>query len=294
MITGILNIDKPAGWTSHDVVARTRRLADQKRVGHTGTLDPSATGVLVVCLGQATRIVEYVAEGIKAYRARIRFGETTDTWDADGEVLRREAVAGLSLASVEAAIPEFRGRVEQVPPMYSALKHRGVPLYRLARQGVTIERAPRTVEIYGIEVVDWQLPDLVLDVKCSKGTYVRSLAHELGQVLGVGAHLAGLVRTAVGPFSLAEAVSLGTLEAGNASGAWLDHLLPIDCGIQSLPTVAVDEDTARRIGFGQQVSLEAPRSSHIRAYDSNRRLLAIMQPMPDGELWKPHKVFVPS
>lgn len=294
MITGILNIDKPGGLTSHDVVARTRRLADQRRVGHAGTLDPLATGVLVVCLGRATRIVEYVTQGVKAYRARIRFGETTDTWDADGELVRREATAGLSVASVEGILPKFTGCIEQVPPMYSALKHRGVPLYRLARQGVTIEREPRTVEVHDITVVDWQLPDLVLDVRCSKGTYVRSLAHELGQALGVGAHLAGLVRTAVGPFSLCGAVALGALEAGQRSGAWLEHLLPMDCGIQSLPAVTVDEETARRIGYGQQVGLEAPRSSEIRAYDADRRLLAIMSPGPDGEMWKPHKVFVPS
>ena len=217
MITGILNIDKPQGLTSHDVVARTRRLADQRRIGHAGTLDPMATGVLVVCLGRATRIVEYVTAGLKAYRARVRFGETTDTWDADGEVVKREVVGDLTLAAIEGALPQFRGRIEQVPPMYSALKHEGVPLYRLAREGVTIARKPRAVEVYDLEVREWQRPILELDVRCSKGTYVRALAHDLGQALGVGAHLSGLIRTAVGPFRLCDAVELDTLEEGKAS-----------------------------------------------------------------------------
>ena len=294
MITGILSIDKPRGPTSHDVVARTRRIVGQRRVGHTGTLDPLATGVLVVCLGKATRVAEYVAAAPKAYQARVRFGVTTDSSDAEGQVLVSRPWEGLSLAAIEAVLPDFVGSIEQIPPMYSALKHKGIPLYRLARRGVTVERKPRRVQVYSIEIVDWQPPDLVLDVRCSKGTYIRSLAHDLGKTLGPGAHLAGLVRTAVGRFHLSDSVPLGTLEAEASEGTWQRHLLPIESGLEGLPSIVVDALTARCIGYGQVVGLPAAPSPQLCAYDETCRLIAILEPDADSDLWKPHKVFVPS
>ena len=289
-ITGILNIDKPQGHTSHDVVARVRRIADQRRVGHAGTLDPMATGVLVVCLGKATRVVDYVADGLKAYRATVRFGAVTDTWDAEGRVLSQQPWDGLGLSEVEQALSAFVGRIEQVPPMYSALKFHGQPLYRLARQGVTVAREPRIVEIQRVGLLNWRPPDLEIEVVCSKGTYVRSLAHDLGQRLGPGAHLASLTRTAVGPFCLKEAVSLDTLASGQADGSWREHLRPIEAALCHLPRVTVDADTAKRLAYGQGVSLSAPAAPRLCAYDDQGRLVAILR--PDEALWRPHKVFV--
>lgn len=289
-VDGILNIDKPQGYTSHDVVARVRRLSGQRRVGHAGTLDPMATGVLLVCLGKATRLVEYLADGIKVYRATIRFGVVTDTWDAEGTVVARGDGEGLALAEIREALAAFVGQIEQVPPMYSALKHHGQPLYRLARRGVTIERRPRLVEIHRLEVLAWQPPDLVLQVTCSKGTYVRSLAHELGQRLGPGAHLAALTRIAVGRFGLQDAVALDTLMAQGADGSWRRHLLPIERGVGDLPGVVLDAEAVRRVAHGQALAFSGPEVSPVAAYDATGHLVAILERAADS--WRPRKVFV--
>jgi len=290
MVSGILNIDKPRGLTSHDVVDRVRRLAKQRRVGHAGTLDPLATGVLILCLGRATRIVEYLSESPKAYRATIRFGLVTDTWDLEGEVIEEREWQGLSLAEIQQVLPQFQGTIEQVPPMYSALKHQGKPLYKLARQGITIARKPRRVEIYRLSILDWCPPELVLEVECSKGTYIRSLAYELGQALGVGGCLVGLVRTAVGPFRLEDAVALSTLEEAKD---WRRYLLPMDRALIGLPAVVLDEETARRLRFGQSIALgDAPEGHLLRAYDPAERLIAILEATASG-LWKPQKVLLP-
>src|SRR6185436_17123998 len=201
MMHGFLNIDKPPGMTSHDVVARVRRLARQKRVGHAGTLDPAATGVLVVALGLATRLVEYIQEATtKRYRAVIRLGATTTTDDAEGEVLATAPVPALDPLAIETLLDQFRGQIAQVPPMYAALHHEGRRLHELARAGIVVERAARAVTIEQLDVLDWSPPVLVVDVMCSKGTYIRSLARDLGQVLGCGGHLKALKRTAVGTF----------------------------------------------------------------------------------------------
>ena len=288
---GILNIDKPPDLTSHDVVAQVRRICEQKRVGHAGTLDPMATGVLVVCLGEATRLVEYLADSRKSYQSKIRFGITTDSFDAKGRVVQKRDWSDLSLQLIERALAGFTGRIQQVPPMYSALKHQGQPLYRLARRGITVERKPRTVEIYAIKIMDWQPPDLTLRVDCSKGTYVRVLAHDLGQAVGPGAHLFGLTRLAVGQFRLEEAVSLDMLLNERESGFWRRHLLPIHDVLGHLPGVTVDEDTATHIRFGQAVSLSPPENTQICcAYDGQHRLIAILKPDDKSDLWRPHKV----
>ena len=287
---GILNIDKPQGYTSHDVVARVRRLSGQRRVGHAGTLDPMATGVLLVCLGRATRLVEYLAEGSKVYRAAIRFGIVTDTWDAEGHVIAERDWQGLALAEIREALDAFVGQIEQAPPMYSALKHRGQPLYRLARRGVTIERRPRLVEIHRLEVLAGQPPDLVLQVSCSKGTYVRSLAHELGQRLGPGAHLAALTRIAIGRFCLQDAVALDTLMTQGGDGSWRQYLLPIERGVGDLPGVVLDAEAMQRVAHGQAVSFSGPAVSPVAAYDAAGHLVAILERAADS--WRPRKVFL--
>ncbi|WP_305043003.1 tRNA pseudouridine(55) synthase TruB [Geoalkalibacter sp.] len=209
---GLLLIDKPRGMTSHDVVARVRRILRTRRVGHAGTLDPLATGVLLVAVGQGTRLVEFLMEGNKTYRATLKLGELTDTLDADGEIIERRPVPPLSEGQVEAACRSFLGEISQVPPMYSAIKKGGVPLYRLARQGVEVERAARTVRIERIALRALNLPFIDLEVDCSKGTYIRSLAQDLGATLGPGAHLTALCRTRSGSFSLDECLALENLQ----------------------------------------------------------------------------------
>src|SRR5260221_9866491 len=208
---GIFSINKAPVMTSHDVVARVRRLAQQRRVGHAGTLDPPATGVLPVCMGQATRVAEYLSESGKAYRATIRFGTVTDTYDAEGTILR-EAPVTLDERTIAAALPAFLGEQLQVPPAYSAIKRGGQPIYKAARAGESVVLEPRPIVIYALRLIAWDPPDLVLDVECGKGTYIRSLAFDLGERLGCGAHLARLGRTRRGPFTPPPSITPQTLQ----------------------------------------------------------------------------------
>jgi len=288
---GILNINKPASVTSHNVVARVRRLADLRRVGHAGTLDPMATGVLVLCLGRATKVAEYIADAPKTYLATIHFGVVTETWDTEGQVVQRRDVAGLSLADVEAVLPEFLGRIEQTPPAYSALKRDGQPLYRLARRGIAVSPPPRTVEIRQLEVLAWRPPELVLKVACAKGTYMRSLAYDLGERLRVGAHLSALVRLAVGQFRIEDAADLQALERG-APGLWTHYVVPLRRALSHLPGLTIDEDTARRLSLGQAVSLPEQSSQTLFAYTRDDRLVAILKYNVQDALWRPHKVLL--
>jgi len=188
-VDGILNINKPRDRTSFSVVAMVRRLSGERRVGHAGTLDPAATGVLPVCLGQGTRVTEYLVDAAKTYRAQIELGVATDTYDASGKITEQGDPSGISREQVESALASFRGTIQQIPPMYSAVKHLGQPLYKLARSGIEVERKSRRAEIYRLEITDWQLPVVTIEVECSKGTYIRSLAYDLGRSLGCGAHL---------------------------------------------------------------------------------------------------------
>lgn len=292
-IIGVLNIDKPQGWTSHDVVARVRRVAHQRRVGHAGTLDPLATGVLVVCLGKATRLVEYLVAGRKAYRATVRFGVTTDTWDATGQVLEERPVSALSRANVQELLPLFSGRIQQTPPMYSALKHQGQPLHRLARRGITVERKSRRVEIYHLTMVEWCPPEIVLEVECSKGTYIRALAHDIGQALGCGAMLSSLARTAVGRFTLEDAVPLDALWQARSDGRWQQHLITLYDALGGYDRVTIDAATIEHLRHGRSVALDLPREpAFYGAFDAQGQLIAILEPAPEPELWKPAKVFV--
>jgi tRNA pseudouridine55 synthase len=206
---GILVIDKSRGETSFGVVAAVRRLCRERRVGHAGTLDPLATGVLPVCLGKATRVVEYLMEHPKKYRAEVEFGLATDTGDAEGQIVGRGDVSAVSEAAVSEALERFRGSIQQTPPMFSALKHHGRRLYEMARAGITVDRPSRTVEIHDIGLVSWNAPVATIEATCSRGTYIRSLAQDLGHVLGCGAYLKNLSRVSYGPFDIARATSVG-------------------------------------------------------------------------------------
>jgi tRNA pseudouridine55 synthase len=283
--------------TSHDVVARVRKLIGQKRVGHTGTLDPLATGVLPVCVGQATRVAEYLSEGGKAYRATIRFGVETTTYDAEGEVVR-EAPVALTREEIAAVLPEFLGEQEQIPPVYSAIKRDGKPLYVLARAGEDVTPEPRRVRIDTLSMVSWEIPDLTLDIECGKGTYIRSLAFDLGRRLGPGAFLASLIRTRSGPFTLDQSVTLEDLEAALAGDDWRALLHPADEALADWSAVTLDEEGERRLRNGQPLSL-APESitagtaesELLRAYASDRRFLGILRWDSAMSVWRPHKVF---
>jgi len=289
---GILVVNKPQGWTSHDVVARVRRLTHQKRVGHAGTLDPMATGVLLVCLGRATRVAEYLMASDKTYRAVVRLGVETDTYDAEGQVVATRPV-DVDESALRGALQKFVGEIDQVPPMYSALKREGKPLYKLARQGVEVERAARRVTIHDITLREFMSPDVTIDVRCSPGTYIRSLAHDVGAALrgACGAHLTALTRLASGSFTLDDAVRLEDLtDLENLSGL----LRPLDAALQALPAVTLDAEAARRIVMGQAIPasrVEALGGGSLRrAYDVNGALLAIVTCDSAAQVWRPKKV----
>lgn len=293
LLSGLLNIDKPKGITSHDVVARIRKLAGQRRVGHAGTLDPLATGVLLVCLGQATRLIEYVVPGQKQYRATFCFGLTTDTLDAEGQVLAEKDISSLTETTLRQVLPSFVGHLEQIPPLFSAIKKDGQPLYKRARAGQPIEVEPRPVTIHALEWVSWQPPYLTLDITCSPGTYIRSLARDVGEVAGTGAHLAALTRTASGPWRLSEAVLLEQLED---DPNWLRYLHPPDRAITHLPQIILTEATAIHVQQGRQIEIDLePGAMHpniLRAYAPSGDFLAILTLVePDAKLWQPKKVF---
>lgn len=278
--------------TSHDVVQAVRRASDERRVGHAGTLDPMATGVLLVCVGKATRVTEYLMEHRKRYRAEITLGVKTDTLDAEGEVLATADADHISRDDVEVALDQFVGQIEQIPPMYSAIKREGKKLYELAREGVTVEREPRTVEISHLEIVKWEAPCVTIDVECSKGTYVRALARDLGAALGVGAHLSELVRTASGRFTIDDASSLDTTLSALQDDWWMLLIHPLDEALLDYEAVIVDNSTAVRITQGQMVEAPAPITTpYARAYTGDGRFIALLRYEAWAELWQPVKVF---
>ncbi len=296
-LSGILNVDKPAGMTSHDVVDVVRRIAGQRKVGHAGTLDPMATGVLLLCLGQATRVAEYLMASRKRYRATIVLGMTTNTYDADGETASSGGRTEFSREEVEAGLTAFSGHIEQVPPMYSALKRDGQPLYKLARQGKTVELEPRPVVIHETMLLDWDEPSLIVEVACSSGTYIRSLAHDLGQRLGGGAYLASLVRLSSGSFELEDAVSLARLEEAFQHGQESSYLIPSDEALLDWPAMIVGADEARRIVHGQPLPGKQPATGEARlcrAYSVHGDFLAILSFEPERGWWQPKKVFSSS
>ena len=289
---GILNVNKPSGPTSHDIVDRIRRASGVRRVGHAGTLDPAASGVLIVCLGQATRIIEYLMNSKKRYDARIRLGIATETGDAQGKVVRSITEINTTRAEVEDALTRFRGPLEQVPPMYSALKHEGKALYELARRGIEVERTPRLVEIYDLRLTEWTPPTFQLFVECSRGTYVRVLAGDLGEVLGTGGHLERLVRVACGAYALEDAVSLHHAEQTLSGGDWSQILHPLDEPLLQFDAFIVDQETELKIWHGQQVDGPDPLNGLLsRAYNTTGQFVGLLQYRQELNAWQPRKVF---
>jgi tRNA pseudouridine55 synthase len=250
-INGFLGIDKPAGWTSQDVVSWVRKHFGIKKAGHTGTLDPMATGVLLLCLGAYTRLSSYITDGDKQYRAVVRLGMTTDSLDADGAITSRSRDIPTDYAQVEAAVAEFRGRIAQVPPMYSAIRIGGRRLYELARKGVEVERPARNVRIHKLDIAVYAPPLLHLDVHCSKGTYIRSLADDIGKRLGCGAHLSTLRRTAVGCVELGQCVAVYELERAECIS---DVLLNPHAVLSHLSSVCLTEAQQGRFSNGNPVT----------------------------------------
>ena len=296
---GILNVNKPSGPTSFDIIRLARKKTGVKKAGHAGTLDPMASGVLLVLLGQAVRISEYLMALPKTYRAAIRLGFATETYDAEGEPLVEERPVDVTKEQVEGALQGFVGDIEQTPPAYSAVKVGGQPAYRLARRGAAVALKPRFARVHAIRLLAFEPPCLEVEVECGKGTYIRSLAHDLGQALGCGGHLAELERTRVGPFSIKSAVSLPELERAFEDGQWRDLLLPLDCGLAELPAITLHIEDEKDIRHGQAVRIDEERLTSAvvedgrphRAYAEDGGLVAIVAYEIATGLWRPRKVF---
>ncbi|WP_420629472.1 tRNA pseudouridine(55) synthase TruB [Candidatus Leptofilum sp.] len=286
-LSGILCVDKPLGITSHDVVGRVRRIAGLRRVGHAGTLDPLATGVLLLCLGRATRLIEYLVGHDKVYETTVRLGQSTNTYDAEGEIVAERPFTDLTLPQINEALESFRGDIMQQPPLYSAIKKDGQPLYKLARQGKTdVERPYRPVTIHELTLLNWEPPNLELRIACTSGTYIRSLGHDLGEVLGCGGHLSALRRLAVGDFGIETAVPLNTLTPENIT----DHLLPPDTVIRHLPRLDLPETAAVNILQGKPIQITSePSAELVRAYGPDGHFLGIVA--ADGDQWRARKMF---
>ena len=294
---GYLNVNKPAGWTSTDVVRKLKGMTKVKKIGHGGTLDPIATGVLPVCLGHGTKFAEMILLGTKEYRITLTLGVTTNTYDSEGDVTGESDSSGVSQEDAEAALESFRGEFEQRPPMFSAVKHNGKRLYELARQGVEVERKTRTVETRQLRLTRWEPPVAELDVECSHGFYARSLVHDLGQALGCGAHLSGLVRTRAGRFDISDSHSLEDIQEHVDSGTWTSIVEPIDFTLQHLPSVKLDPVTSEAVQHGQSLSVAqfgpptgAKPGQQARAYNEESELIAILVFEPEKLGWRPHKV----
>jgi tRNA pseudouridine55 synthase len=282
-MNGLLLLDKDGGLTSHDVVRRLRRLAGLRRIGHAGTLDPMATGLLLVALGETTRLIEFLMSGEKSYRATLQLGAVTDTQDAEGEILERRPVPKFSMEELLAAAHRLTGPIQQLPPMYSALKQNGVPLYRLARRGVEVERQSRQVEIGRLEIIAVEDERLTIEVDCSKGTYIRTLAHDLGQLLGTGAHLTALRRLRSGSFAVAEARTLPELE--EAGREQLPLLSPADA-LRGVTRRHLHAEAISRLRCGIPPALvdlldeQLPAEGELVALLQDDRLLAITRFAP--------------
>ena len=291
---GILNIIKPWGKTSFDMVAIVKRLSGERRVGHAGTLDPAATGVLPICLGQGTRVVEFLVDTTKAYRAEIELGVVTDTYDASGRIIQRRDPSGISQHQLESGLTSFCGLIQQTPPMYSAVKYQGKPLYELARAGITVERKNRLAMIHKLELVDWQPPVATIEVVCGKGTYIRSLAYDLGQALGCGAYLKSLVRLRCGPFEIRDAVSVPQLEDACHYGGWQSLLYPIDSVLLPWAAMIVSDDAGQSIRHGRPLILgnESAPENRCRAYALDGRFLGVLRFNSETRQWQPEKVFL--
>ncbi len=311
---GILNLNKPSGLTSHDAVLQIRRLlVGKEKVGHSGTLDPLASGVLPLCIGRGTRIARFISAGSKEYRTVARLGLETDTLDRSGQVLARYDAAQITAEQIEEALTDFRGLIEQIPPMFSALKRNGQPLYKLARQGITVERPPRQVQIYSLKLVDFSPPYFTLEIECSAGTYVRSLLADIGKKLGCGAVLWELLRSRCGRFQLKDSLSLEQAKELARQKQLPSALISLNQALSHLPRALVNEAAVRLIQNGVSLSeesiLEFPlkpieEGTLLRLLSPAHELLALGQalqtinpghkPDPEAIIIHPQLVFSPS
>jgi len=287
-VDGILLVDKPAGMTSNEALQAAKHLFDAQKAGHTGSLDPMATGLLPICLGEATKVSAFLLDADKYYRFTVRLGERTDSGDADGQVIATRIVSGIDRAMVETAVKAFEGEIEQIPPMHSAVKQQGKPLYEYAHRGQTVERAPRRTRVHRIEVADFDGHDVTLDVACAKGTYVRTLADDLGERLGCGGHIGGLRRTGAGPFVEPRMVTLETMREHWSQGgaAALDRFLePVDAALAEWPEIEVGSDVADFLRQGQGVQVpKAPAAGMLRLYERDGGFIGMGRVLDDGRI----------
>ncbi len=297
-VNGVLNLYKPVGETSMDMVRMVKRLTGEKKVGHGGTLDPIASGVLPICFGQATRLMDPLVDGVKRYHTRVRLGETTDTYDSDGTITATGDASAVTRDDIEAALDAFRGVIQQVPPMYSALKQGGERLYDLARAGFDVVREPREVVVHSLTLEAYEPPDVVLDIVCGRGVYVRSIGHDLGVALGCGGHIVELERRGAGPFTSDDAVTPDRFREAVEAGAWMDLVHPPDIVVSNLPagTVAGALETfvksGRSVVLGGREGMAPPQHGELwRVYGHDGRFIALARyDKPTGQ-WRPEKVF---
>ena len=294
---GYLNINKPTGWTSTDVVRKLKGLTRVKKIGHGGTLDPLATGVLPICVGSATRFADTVLLGTKSYRITMTLGSSTNTYDSEGDTTAEGDWSAVTREHVIESLNDFRGKFDQLPPMFSALHHNGQRLYKLARKGIEVERPARPVETMSLELVEFNAPEVILDVECGHGFYARTLVHDIGEKLGTHAHLAGLVRTHAGAFKLEDTVTIEQVSAAVESGDWREVALPIDTILKHMPKITLTESFVEMVKFGRQLSDsdigqlgEYQSGDRIRAYTPSDELLAILIFEPEKLGWRPEKV----
>lgn len=295
---GYLNINKPSEWTSTDVVRKLKGITGIKKIGHGGTLDPIATGVLPVCLGAGTKFAEMILLGTKEYRITVTLGSSTNTYDSEGDITEQAEWLHISRDEAEDTLGQFRGQIEQIPPMFSAVKHKGQRLYELARKGIEVERKTRSVETLKLDIVRWEPPELDLNVECSHGFYARSLANDFGEALGSKAHLTGLVRTRAGRFSLEYSHTLEEVQAAADELRWTDLTLPIDFTLDHLPSVKLDPISQESVEHGQALSVSAfgapgktaKPGQRARAYGADDELVAILVFEPEKLGWRPEKV----
>ena len=282
---GVLNLNKSGGMTSHDVVDEVRRILKIRRVGHTGTLDPQATGVLPICVGNATKIARFLTAADKDYLITMRLGVQTDTMDAEGKILAENTEIPQDREKVEAVLAQFRGQIQQIPPLFSAKKHQGERLYRLARRGEVVERGPITVKVYELELISFDPPFVRLRVFCSKGTYARALCDDIGKELRCGGHLHSLVRLKAGQFRLEEAITLSRLQEIQEQGKLTEVLLPIEQALDHLPAVRVLPDSSRSVLHGASIALQdvvnlpsgLSEGSTVRVLGLRRKLLSLAE-----------------
>jgi len=289
-VSGVLVVDKPIGMTSHDVVQIIRKGTNIRRAGHTGTLDPRASGVLVILVGPAVRLSEYVSASDKRYQAVIQLGTTTDTFDADGRVLSTTSV-DISEKQFNDVLQSFVGEIQQVPPPYSAVKVKGKKAYELAREGEEVDLEPRMINVYNLELLEWAPPEAVIDVYCSSGTYVRSLAHDLGEKLGCGAHLIGLRRTKSGRFTLRDAVPLRKLRESFDDNSWSEHLIPAAEALSDWPAIDLTPEELDIVKHGRRIAGTPGLGNMARAISPEGDLISLLEFDYESNEWQPKKVF---